>query len=144
MQAYTYKTAYAHPLHIQTLLTYTPAPLRAVNAVAHALTRPGLQLPLSSSPTALVSVRLLRRAILAPASSSHPFTPDTSPITRALVRVGRQDAERYWKYGGGHGVGGVRDGGHVLAGGGSDFRSRGELQTHAVSLRFDAHLTGLR
>ncbi|KAL9940037.1 hypothetical protein V8E36_000742 [Tilletia maclaganii] len=64
-------------------------------------------------------------------------------VKRARITVGRSDAERYWMYGGGHG--GVAPGRGAGAVGGSDaFVSRGELQTHAVSLRFDAHLTGLR
>ncbi|KAE8253722.1 hypothetical protein A4X13_0g3680 [Tilletia indica] len=124
----------------------------------------------SGPPLTLLSVPLLRRAILQVGSaSSIPTSPPSPPkskssslqrertpsanglpgqvgvrhpsqsIARARITVGRSDAERYWMYGGGHGHGNGNGNGGKEA-----FVSRGELQTHAVSLRFDAHLTGLR
>jgi hypothetical protein len=129
---------------MQAIITQVPAALRAIEAFTHTLTRADpLILPLSTNPTTILSLPLLRRQILVPAASSHPFTPRPDPVVRARVRVGREDAELYWKYGGGHGVGGVREGGTVV-GVTDGFRSRGELQTTRVQLRIDAHLKGLR
>lgn len=95
-----------------------------------------------------MTIQLLRRAVLQPAHPAHPFAASVpGSISRAVVTVGRYDADKYWKYGGGHGVGGiVHEGSGILkaAAGVEGFRSRGELQTHSASLRFDAHLTGLR
>ncbi|PWN41549.1 hypothetical protein IE81DRAFT_171480 [Ceraceosorus guamensis] len=139
--------AQAYSIARPALITYNPAPMRVLQNVAHSLTRQSsLSLPLSTNPTALFTVPLLRRAILSPASSSHPFTPSPAQVVKAKVKIGREDADKYWRYGGGHGVGGLRTDigpGRVL-GVTEGFRSRGELQTSAVSLRIDAHLTGLR
>lgn len=127
-----------------------------------------LPLPFTSPSLELMTVRLFDRVVLHPSPGSIPFSdPAGSPlragvrrrISKALVRVGRDDSDKYWVYGGGHGVGGVVMGGNPLSEGlqgglgqgmvlatqnGGAFRSRGELQTVGVGLRFDARLTGLR
>lgn len=114
-----------------------------------------------------MTINLFDRLIIHPSPGRIPFAnPEGSPlqsaggrrkIAKALIRIGREDSEKYWIYGGGHGVGGVVTGGinpdgslsnngMVLAtqNAGGTFRSRGELQTVGVGLRFDARLTGLR
>lgn len=123
-----------------------------------------LPLPFTSPSLELMTVTLFDRLVIHPSPSRIPFSnPPGSPlstgnrrVTRAVVRVGREDAEKYWLHGGGHGVGGV-----VTAPASGDsastpsmllatsphtgaFRSRGELQTVSVGLRFDARLQGLR
>lgn len=133
-----------------------------------------LPLPFASPSLELMSINLVHRAVLHQSPSSIPFSnPAGNPLeaaagasrggrrrpSKAIVRVGREDAEKYWVYGGGHGVGGVvrsGGGGHspsssngdnmliATSGAGGAFRSRGELQTVGVGLRFDARLTGLR
>lgn len=127
-----------------------------------------LPLPFTSPSLELMTIRLFDRVVLHPSPGSIPFSdPAGSPlragarrrISKALVRVGRDDSDKYWVYGGGHGVGGVVMGGNPLTEGlqgglgqgmvlatqnGGAFRSRGELQTVGVGLRFDARLTGLR
>lgn len=133
-----------------TIIVHEPAPIRAMHNLAFHLTRssPGLLMPTSSPPVQLMTIPLLRRAVLQPPSAAHPFAASVKEgVVRAHVSVGRQDALKYWMYGGGHGVGGVlkESGGVLKAAAGADgFRSRGELQTYSASLRFDAHLTGLR
>ena len=139
-----------HQASKPTIIVHESAPVRAMNNLAFQLTRnaPTILLPTMSPPVQLITIPLLKRAILQPPNAAHPFAnPGREGITRALITVGRQDALKYWMYGGGHGVGGVmKESGGVLkaAAGGEGFRSRGELQTHSVNLRFDAHLTGLR
>lgn len=104
-----------------------------------------------------MTIPLFDRLIVHPSPSRVPFSDPASggirAITKAIVRVGREDSEKYWMYGGGHGVGGVVRSdaseqtaarGMVLASSNGAFRSRGELQTVAVGLRFDARLQGLR
>lgn len=113
-----------------------------------------------------MNVKLFDRLVLHPSPGSVPFSnPSGSPleagtrsrrITKAIVRVGRHDSDKYWTYGGGHGVGGVVVSSGSQAGGrdangmmlatqsGGSFRSRGELQTVSAGLRFDARLKGLR
>lgn len=124
-----------------------------------------LPIPFTSPSLELMTITLFDRVVLHPSPGSVPFSdPAGSPlqaggrprrVTKAIVRVGRPDADRYWTYGGGHGVGGVvmtpgglqgpEAGGMVLATqNGGAFRSRGELQTVSAGLRFDAKLTGLR
>lgn len=133
-----------------TIIVHESATVRAMNNLAFQLTRnaPALLLPTSSPPVQLLTISLLRRAILQPPNAAHPFgSPSSESVVRAHITVGRQDSLKYWMYGGGHGVGGVmREGGGIMkaAAGAEGFRSRGELQTHGASLRFDAHLTGLR
>lgn len=133
-----------------TIIVHESATVRAMNNLAFQLTRnaPALLLPTSSQPVQLITIPLLRRAILQHQSAAHSFVgSSTESVVRAHITVGRQDSLKYWMYGGGHGVGGVmRENGGVMkaAAGAECFRSRGELQTHGASLRFDAHLTGLR
>lgn len=94
----------------------------------------------SGLPSQLLTISLFKRSILSP--SPRPFSTQAesinSRVTKGKVTVGRRDSDLYWKYGGGHGVGGI-SGARA-----TEFRSRGELQTLSASLRFDAHLTGLR
>lgn len=97
---------------------------------------------LPSPATQILSVQLLRRAILQPSSTALPLSgsnPEDDPrIVSGRVTVGRWDQDKYWIHGGGHGAGALMRPGEAV------YRSRGELQTHGASLRFDAHLTGLR
>ncbi|CDR99875.1 hypothetical protein, partial [Sporisorium scitamineum] len=102
----------------------------------------------------LLRIPLLRRAVLRPLSYAPPLSstpPDPRAdrkVTHGQVSVGRADADRFWVYGGNHNtLAGV----HTLPGNGravplavGSHSSRGELQTYSASLRFDAHLTGLR
>lgn len=133
-----------------TIIIHDSAPIRAMNNLAFQLTRNAhaILLPAMSPPVQLITIPLLRRAILQPPLTPRPFArTEGEGVVRARVSVGRHDSLKYWMYGGGHGVGGVmKESGGVLkaAAGAEGFRSRGELQTHSVSLRFDAHLTGLR
>jgi hypothetical protein len=131
------------------IIVHEPGPIRAMNNLIYQLTQnaPAFILPSSSPPVQLITIPLLRRAILEPAQAAHPFA-STVPagVVQATVSVGRHDSNKYWVYGGGHGVGGVmHESGMVKAAASYEgFRSRGELQTHSANLRFDAHLTGLR
>lgn len=138
-------------LHISkpTIIVHEPAPVRAMSNLMFQLTRhaPTYILPMSSPPVQLITISLLHRTILQPAHAAHPFGAIVldGGVSQAVVSVGRQDADKYWKYGGGHGVGGVMpQTGGIMRAAAEGFRSRGELQTHSASLRFDAHLTGLR
>ncbi|UZJ51841.1 hypothetical protein CBS101457_001161 [Exobasidium rhododendri] len=139
-----------HHVSKPTIIVHESAPVRAMNNLAFQLTRstPALLMPSSSLPVQLISIPLFRRSVLQPLNSALPFGALASAsVTRAHISVGRQDSLKYWMYGGGHGVGGVlKESGGILkaAAGGEGFRSRGELQTHGASLRFDAHLKGLR
>lgn len=156
-----------------TILRPTYSPLRFLNQVAnHYSARPSLAgsqflpLPFTSPSLDLITIKLFDRLVLHPSPGSVPFSnPAGSPlkaegqqrrITKAVIRVGRTDADRYWAHGGGHGAEEVlilRDGHNsgrganwmVLASpNGGIFRSRGELQTVSAGLRFDARLRGLR
>ncbi|CAO1619182.1 unnamed protein product [Parajaminaea phylloscopi] len=157
-----------------TILRPSNPPMRYLAQVANQYSaRPSLAgssllpLPFTSPSLELMTIKLFERLVLHPSPGSVPFAnPAGSPleaagrqrrITKAIVRVGRADADRYWAYGGGHGVGGVvvssdaagsRGGdanGMIIASqGGSSFRSRGELQTVSAGVRFDARLRGLR
>lgn len=132
-----------------TIIIHESGPVRAMNNLAFQLTRnaPAILMPTSSLPVQLITVPLLRSAILQPPNARPYGRPEAQSVVRAHISVGRQDSLKYWMYGGGHGVGGVlKETGGILkaAAGGEGFRSRGELQTHSASLRFDAHLTGLR
>ncbi|CBQ71325.1 conserved hypothetical protein [Sporisorium reilianum SRZ2] len=136
-----------------TLLTYSAAPVRAASSLSQMLSR---NPPSSQSPTnsQLLRIPLLRRAVLRPSSYAPPLSstpPDPRAdrkVTHGQVSVGRADADKFWVYGGNHNtLAGV----HTLPGNGrivplalGSHSSRGELQTYAASLRFDAHLTGLR
>lgn len=135
------------------MIVHEPAPVRVMNHFVYAITRDraSLKLPTSTPPVQLLTISLLDRAILQPAPTSHPFAPhgEDLAVTNAHLSVGRHDSLKYWIYGGGHGVGGVdvlESGKSIInaASAAQGFRSRGELQTYGASLRFDAHLTGLR
>lgn len=138
---------------VQAMIVHEPAPVRAMNHFVYALTRDrsSLKLPTSTPPVQLLTINLLDRAILQPAPTTYPFAPHghALAVTNAHLSVGRHDSLKYWVYGGGHGVGGVdilESGKSIInaASAAQGFRSRGELQTYGASLRFDAHLTGLR
>lgn len=128
-----------------------------------------LPLPFTSPSLEMMTISLFDRLIIHPSPSRIPFSnPPGSPlglsdkrrVTKAVIKVGREDAQKYWVYGGGHGIGGVVTTGGSGTGAagenqgppgmvlttsnGGAFRSRGELQTVAVGLRFDARLQGLR
>ncbi|PWN35283.1 uncharacterized protein FA14DRAFT_160500 [Meira miltonrushii] len=132
------------------IIVHEPGPIRAMNNLMFQFTRnaPAFILPTSSPPVQLMTIPLLSRAVLEPARASHPFAATVpAGVVSAHITVGRADANKYWVYGGGHGVGGVlpETGGILKAASSYEgYRSRGELQTHSASLRFDAHLTGLR
>lgn len=153
----------APPLRFLTQMTSGMASIPGIAGTA------GLPLPFTSPSLELMSIKLFERLVLHPSPGSIPFSnPPGSPletgarprrITKALIRVGRQDADRYWMYGGGHGVGGVVSSSGMIGSGDTSldangmvlstqnanaFRSRGELQTVGVGLRFVARLTGLR
>ncbi|PWN52886.1 hypothetical protein IE53DRAFT_377784 [Violaceomyces palustris] len=116
-----------------------------------------VSLDLRSANSQLLSVKLLRRAILQPSYHTRPLIPARPDpladrrVTFGRVTVGRWDADKYWMYGGSgssidhNGQRGLFGGSNraVIAGVGGH-KSRGELQTYSASLRFDAHLTGLR
>ncbi|EPQ30537.1 uncharacterized protein PFL1_02062 [Pseudozyma flocculosa PF-1] len=133
-----------------TLLTHSPAPVRALSSISQLISR---NPPPSRSPpnSQILSVPLLRRVVLRPSSYAPPLSSVAADpasdrkVTHGRVTVGRHDAERYWRYGGGGGGylptnAAARRDNHVSV----SRASRGELQTYAASLRFDAHLTGLR
>lgn len=136
-----------------TLLTYSAAPIRAVSSLSQLVSRSS---PASSAPAnaQLLRIPLLRRAVLRPSSYAPPLSstpPDPRAdrkVTHGQLSVGRADADRFWMYGGNHNtLAGI----HTLPGNGKvvplavgSHSSRGELQTYSASLRFDAHLTGLR
>nr|CDI56615.1 putative protein [Melanopsichium pennsylvanicum 4] len=137
-----------------TLLTYSSAPLRAVSGVSQLLSRnpPPVNTPANSQ---MLRITLLRRAVLRPSSFAPPL-PSAPPdprsdrkVTHGQISVGRHDALKYWMYGQNHHtLANI----HALPGGNGkvapisigSHSSRGELQTYSASIRFDAHLTGLR
>jgi hypothetical protein len=140
-----------HYVSKPTILIHESAPIRAMNNLAFQLTRnaPAILIPPTSSvPVQLITIPLLRKVVMQPPNAARPFArSEGQSVVKAHISVGRQDSLKYWMYGGGHGVGGViKESGGIMraAAGGEGFRSRGELQTHSASLRFDAHLTGLR
>ncbi len=136
-----------------TLLTFSLAPIRAVSSLSQLVSRnaPSPSAPVNSQ---LLRIPLLRRAVLRPSSYAPPLSstpPDPladRKVTHGQLSVGRADAEMFWMYGGNHNtLAGI----HTLPGNGKvvpiavgSHSSRGELQTYSASLRFDAHLTGLR
>ena len=121
-----------------------------------------------SIPTQLVSIPLLRRKVLQPSKPTLAFlepsskddeereragwaSAGSSRVVQGLISVGRADADRFWyaAAASGAGAGNMAVGMHAagadgLWAGASGARSRGELQTHSATLRFDAHLTGIR
>lgn len=136
-----------------TLLTYSAAPVRAAASLSQMVSRnpPSSQVPTNSQ---LLRIPLLRRAVLRPSSFAPPLS-STPPDPRAdrkvahgQVSVGRADADKFWMYGGNHntlaGIQTLPGNGKIVPLSVGSHSSRGELQTYGASLRFDAHLTGLR
>ncbi|KAN0064868.1 hypothetical protein ACQY0O_001925 [Thecaphora frezii] len=134
-----------------TLITYSASPFRALSTLSQIISRnpPPLRSPPNSQ---ILSVPLLRRVVLRPSSYAPPLSTTPSDpkadrvVTHGRVTVGRRDSERFWRYGGGGGGylpanAVARRNGPAMPG---SHASRGELQTYTASLRFDAHLTGLR
>ncbi|KAJ1570373.1 hypothetical protein NDA12_000449 [Ustilago hordei] len=136
-----------------TLLTYSAAPVRAAASVSQMVSRnpPSTQAPTNSQ---LLRIPLLRRAVLRPSSFAPPLSstpPDPRAdrkVTHGMLSVGRADADKFWMYGGNHntlaGIQTLPANGKILPLSVGSHSSRGELQTYGASLRFDAHLTGLR
>lgn len=136
-----------------TLLTYSAAPVRAAASVSQMVSRnpPWTQAPTNSQ---LLRIPLLRRAVLRPSSFAPPLSstrPDPRAdrkVTHGMLSVGRADADKFWMYGGNHntlaGIQTLPANGKILPLSVGSHSSRGELQTYGASLRFDAHLTGLR
>uniref|UniRef100_V5EXS1 Seipin n=1 Tax=Kalmanozyma brasiliensis (strain GHG001) TaxID=1365824 RepID=V5EXS1_KALBG len=136
-----------------TLLTYSTAPVRAADSISQMMSRnpPAQQAPATSQ---LLRIPLLRRAVLRPSSFAPPLSstpPDPRAdrkVTHGQVSVGRSDQNKFWMYGGNHntlaGVQTLPHNGRVVPLAVGSHSSRGELQTYAASLRFDAHLSGLR
>ncbi|KAJ9475882.1 hypothetical protein PHBOTO_005969 [Pseudozyma hubeiensis] len=135
-----------------TLLTYSTAPVRAADSISQMISRnpASTQAPSNSQ---LLRISLLRRAVLRPSS----FAPGLSSagdgrsdrkVTHGQVSVGRADSDKYWMYGGNHntlaGIQALPGTGRMVPLAVGSHSSRGELQTYAASIRFDAHLTGLR
>ncbi|CAO1629947.1 unnamed protein product [Sympodiomycopsis kandeliae] len=146
-----------------TILRPSTPSVRFLSQVANHVSRSQampLPLPFTSPSLELMTVTVFDRLIIHPSKGSIPFsnpgstTTSSNKITKAVVKIGRSDADRYWIYGGGHGIGGVvladtqQNSGDqpamMLAGGNGAYRSRGELQTVGVGIRFDARLQGLR
>ena len=119
-----------------------------------------------SIPTQLISIPLLRRKVMQPSKPTLAFLEPlpgqsedekewanvgSARVTSGMVSVGRADADRYWYAAGSSGATapgsalGLHNGKTPeMWAGLTSARSRGELQTHSVSLRFDAHLSGIR
>lgn len=133
-----------------TLLRFSPASVRAIDSLSQLMSR---NPPTERGPSdsQLLRIPLLKRAVLRPSSftpplSATPLAADRK-VTHGKVQVGRHDADRYWRYGA-RATGGMVAYPHIVDGRTQlslgSHSSRGELQTYSASLRFDAHLTGLR
>lgn len=116
--------------------------------------------PLSSTiPTQVMTIPLMRRKVMQPSLPPLGFldpatatgqdhslgrsawaSPESLRVTSGLLTVGRLDRDRYWSK---QGVEVQIQTAPFGMGSGSS-SSRGELQTISATLRFDAHLTGLR
>ncbi|KDN53406.1 hypothetical protein K437DRAFT_70482 [Tilletiaria anomala UBC 951] len=126
-----------------------------------------------SIPTQMISIPLLRRKVMHASKPMLAFLepehekrsrnqqqhetgvswakPGSAQVKSGIVSVGRADADRFWYAA--SGVAGAGAGTALGLHGGrsgemwaglNGAKSRGELQTHSVTLRFDVHLTGIR
>ncbi len=136
-----------------TLLTYSAAPVRAADSISQMLSRnpPAQQAPTNSQ---LLRIPLLRRAVLRPSvfapplSSTPPDPRADRKVTHGLVSVGdpTQTSSGCTAAITTRSLVSILclENGRVVPLAVGSHSSRGELQTYAASLRFDAHLSGLR
>ncbi len=129
--------------------------MRAAASFSQMLSRNPPSSSQAPSNSQLLRIPLLRRAVLRPSSYAPPLLSTSSDpradrkVAHGDISVGRSDANKYWHYGGNHntlaGLHAVPEGnGRIVPLTVGSHSSRGELQTYYASLRFDAHLTGLR